>query len=102
MVNDEARIHLLARVARGAGEATNPRKASSILSLCAAAYGARPSEEATVPTGFDPHAVALFESIVEAAYLVARADGVVDEEERHAFERVVTAACGGTVSQRQI
>jgi tellurite resistance protein len=102
MPNDEARIHLLARIARGGLDPSSPRPASSILSLCAAAYGARPSEEATVPTGFDPHAVALFETIVEAAYLVARADGVVDAEERKTFEKVVTAACGGTVSPRQI
>jgi tellurite resistance protein len=100
MVNDEARIHLLARVAR-AGDVT-ASKPASILSLCAAAYGARPSDEATVPTGFDPHAVALFETIVEGAYLVAKADGEFDDAERRAFERVVVSACGGTVTPKQI
>ncbi len=100
MATDEARIHLLARVARG-GDAS-PEKPASILSLCAAAYGARPQDEATVPTGFDPHAVALFETIVEGAYLVATADGEFDDAERKAFERVVVSACGGVVTPKQI
>ncbi len=100
MANDEARIQLLARIARGP-DAT-PQKPTSILSLSAAAYGARPSDEATVPTGFDPHAVALFESIVEGAYLVAVADGHFDDAERKTFERVVVSACGGSVAPRQI
>ena len=52
----------------------------------------RPSDEATVPTGFDPVAVALFEAIVEGAFLVAFADGVFDDEERKTFERVVAPA----------
>jgi tellurite resistance protein len=100
MEPDEARIHLLARIARG-GDPTLPTP-TSILSLCAAAYGARPPDEATVPTGFDPHAVALFETIVEGAYLVATADGKFDDVERKAFERVVTSACGGAVTPKQI
>jgi tellurite resistance protein len=55
-----------------------------------------------VPTGFDPMAVALFEAIVEGAYVVANADGVFDAEERRVFERVVVEACGGTVAPKQI
>jgi tellurite resistance protein len=47
-------------------------------------------------------AIALFEAIVEAAYLVAAADGVVDDEERSTFERVVTAACGGAVAPKHV
>ena len=100
MENDEARIHLLARIARAGG--ATPAMPATILSLCAAAYGARPPDEATVPTGFDPHAVALFETIVEGAYLVAKADGEFDDTERKAFERVVVSACGGTVTPKQI
>jgi tellurite resistance protein len=100
MANDEARLQLLARVARGP-DAT-AQKPTSILALCAAAYGAKPSDEATVPTGFDPHAVALFESIVEGAYLVAVSDGHFDDAERKTFERVVTSACGGSVTPNQI
>jgi len=102
MRTDE-KISLLAKIAR-----TNVRESSerdltgSILSLAAASYGAQPDADATVPTGFDPVAVALFEAIVEAAYLVAAADGVVDAEERSTFERVVTAACGGTVAPKHV
>ena len=70
--------------------------------LAAASYGARPQDESTIPTGFDPFAAALFESIIEGAYLVATADGVFDDEERKTFERVVTASCGGSIPQNHI
>ena len=99
------RINLLAKVARAPrsprveGDASNDR---SILMLAAAAYGARPTDESTVPTGFDPFAAALFESIVEGAFLVATADGVFDDEERATFERIVAAACGGAVPQSHV
>jgi tellurite resistance protein len=99
------RINLLAKVARapispkGDFETSNDR---SILMLAAASYGARPQDESTIPTGFDPAAAALFESIIEGAYLVATADGVFDDEERRTFERVVTASCGGSVPQNHI
>jgi tellurite resistance protein len=98
------RISLLARVARTRSAATSAEgdPHTSILSLAAASYGARPEEETTVPTGFDPAAVALFEAIVEGAYLVASADGVFDDAERAAFEMVVSVACGGTVGQKQV
>jgi tellurite resistance protein len=104
MLNEE-KIQLLARVARaksGPALSGDPEVAISILSLAAASYGARPADEATIPTGFDPLAVALFEAIVEGAYLVASSDGVFDAEERKAFENVVTAACGGVVVAKQI
>jgi len=93
----EDKINLLARVA-SQNAADGGGQPVSILTLAAASYGARPSDEATVPTGFDPQACALFESIVEGAYLVASADGVIDEEERKTFEKVVTTACGGAVA----
>jgi tellurite resistance protein len=107
MPND-ARINLLARVARSAASgasssgATDSVRPLSILSLAATAYGSRPTEDATVPTGFDPMAVILFEAIVEGAFLVANADGVFDDEERRVFEMVVVAACGGAVASSQI
>ena len=102
-MQNEARINLLARLARSAPvAATIVPSTGSILSLAAASYGSRPSGDATVPTGFDPLAVALFEAIVEGAYVVANADGVFDAEERRTFERVVVAACGGTVAEKQI
>lgn len=99
------RINLLAKVARTPrsprveGHGSSDR---SILMLAAAAYGARPTDESTVPTGFDPFAAALFESIVEGAYLVATADGVFDDEERGTFERIVAASCGGAVPQSHV
>jgi tellurite resistance protein len=99
------KIQLLARVARaksGPAPSGDPDTVVSILGLAAASYGARPADEATVPTGFDPLAVALFEAIVEGAYLVASADGVFDAEERKTFESVVTTACGGVVVPKQI
>lgn len=101
---NEARIKLLARVARTAASSSAvPESApSSILSLAAAAYGSRPSEDATVPTGFDPLAVVLFEAIVEGAFVVANADGVFDDEEKRVFQQVVVAACGGAVGPQQI
>jgi tellurite resistance protein len=99
----EEKISLLARVAsRSAPAADGPAAPVSILSLAAASYGARPSDEATVPTGFDPQACALFEALVEGAYLVACADGVFDDEERKTFEKVVTTSCGGAVAPKAI
>lgn len=90
------------RIASPADDAPTGVKAS-ILAVAAGSYGARPrDEEVTVPTGFDPNAAALFEAIVEAAYLVATADGELDETEREAFGRVVAQACHGAVSEDQI
>ncbi|MFO0739723.1 MAG: tellurite resistance TerB family protein [Labilithrix sp.] len=98
------RINLLAKVARApvapSAEQASPDR--SILMLAAASYGARPQDESTIPTGFDPLAAALFESIIEGAYLVATADGVFDDEERKTFERVVTASCGGAIPPNHI
>jgi len=75
----------------------------SILSIAGAQYGSHSADEdVTRPTGFDPQAAALFEAVVESAYLVASADGVFDEKERAAFEHVVLSACGGSVSQAQL
>jgi tellurite resistance protein len=102
---NEDKIQLLARVARaksGPAPSGDPDTSVSILGLAAASYGTRPRDDATVPTGFDPLAVALFEAIVEGAYLVASADGVFDDEERKTFEKVVTTACGGVVVPKQI
>jgi tellurite resistance protein len=101
----DARINLLARVARAAplqDALIDSEKPTSILYLAAISYGSRPSEDATVPTGFDPLAVALFEAIVEAAYVVANADGVFDDDEKQTFERVVAGACGGAVASQAI
>ncbi len=102
-MSNDVRTSLLARVARATFAPTRaPDRPASILSLAAASYGARPSGDATVPTGFDPMAVALFEALIEGAYLVANADGVFDAEERRAFEHVVLEACGGTVPPHNV
>ena len=101
METDE-RINLLARVARSPGAAKGSTGPTSILTMAAASYGAKVTDDSTVPTGFDPNAARLFEAIVEGAYLVASADGVVDESERKAFERVVAAASGGVVTEAQV
>ena len=97
---------LLEKVARGLSEpwATGEKGIQgSILSVAASVYGSRPvTEETTIPTGFDPQAAALFEAIMEAAYLVSTADGVLDDSEREAFAQVVIEACGGAVDQEQL
>lgn len=106
MVHD-TRIDLITRVAAVPPavpcEDEEERSGStSVFQLAAACYGARPDDASTVPTGFDPAAIALFEGIVEAAYLVAAADGVFDRAEQQVFDRIVAAACGGCVSAHQI
>ncbi len=96
---------LLERVARGISRpgAPAPGASTSILAQAATSYGARPViEEATVPTGFDPSAAALFEAVVEAAFLVANSDGVFDDDERKAFESVVANACNNVVQISQL
>jgi len=76
---------------------------ASILSIAAASYGWKSAgDEVTQPTGFDPEAARLFEAIVEAAFLVASADGEFDAAEESAFRHVVVIACGGLVVERQV
>lgn len=94
---------LIERVARGIARPTTGGAASSILAQAATSYGARPIlDEATVPTGFDPAAAALFEAVVEAAFLVANSDGVFDDDERAAFQSVVANACGDVLQIAQL
>jgi tellurite resistance protein len=101
-----ADANLLEKVARGLSEPRIEEPGGtkcSILTVAAGSYGARPpADESTVPTGFDPRIAALFETIVEAAYLVATADGLFDEAEKRAFEKVVVTACGGAVGTDQL
>ncbi len=102
MALEEDNVPFLARLVRRVGAEGASGREVSILALSAASFGARQPPDTTPPTGFDPAAVALFEGLVECAFLVANADGVFDEEEREAFERLVVVACGGVVSPRQI
>ncbi|WP_437679275.1 tellurite resistance TerB family protein [Sorangium sp. So ce131] len=84
--------------------ADSPRaRVASILAQAARAYSARPPiEDITMPTGFDPAAVALFETIIEAAFLVANADGEFDAAERKRFQSIVVDACQNLVHEKQI
>lgn len=76
---------------------------TSILAQAASSYGARPVvDEATVPTGFDPAAAALFEATVEAAFLVANSDGEFDADEQAVFQSVVVNACNNLVQVTQL
>lgn len=94
---------LIERVARGIARPNTSGAGLSILAQAATSYGARPIvDEATVPTGFDPQAAALFEAVVEAAFLVANSDGVFDDDERAAFQSVVANACGDVVQLDQL
>jgi tellurite resistance protein len=56
----------------------------------------------TPPSGFDVEAGALFEAIVESAFLVANADGNFDAAERRAFTQVVLEASEHRVSPKQV
>jgi tellurite resistance protein len=76
--------------------------AGSILAASATSYGSDDVAEGPGRTDFDPVAAALFEALVESAFLVANADGEFDAAEREVFQHVVMAACGGTVAERQI
>ncbi len=96
---------LIERVAAKLGQPPTYAEAgdSSILTVAAASYGSRPlEEEITQPTGFDPQVAALFEAVVESAYLVAHADGEFDETEQAAFKQVVLIACRNRVEARQV
>lgn len=102
----EADTSLLGRVAHKLSEAPSYAESgvkASILTLAAASYGSRSQdEEVTQPTGFDPEAAALFEAVVEGAFLVAHADKHFDEAERSAFQHVVLSACRGRVLEGQV
>lgn len=102
-VADKSMLERVARgIARPAFDAPSG-VSGSILTQAAKSYSSRPVvDEATVPTGFDPAAAALFEAVVEAAFLVANSDGVFDEDERNAFESVVVHACNDVVLDTQL
>jgi tellurite resistance protein len=100
---DHSLLRKVASKLREAPSYSEKDMTSSILKLAASSYGFGPAgEEITVPTGFDPHAAALFEAMVESAYLVATADGEFDAAERSTFEHLVIAACEGSVAERQV
>jgi tellurite resistance protein len=102
-IHDDLLSRVVASIA-SAGEPTpSGRMQRSILSQSAASFARRPSgAESTIPTGFDPRAASLFEAVVEAAFLVANADGEFDPTERATFEQVVSQACHNTVQQGDV
>jgi tellurite resistance protein len=98
---------LLGKLARKLGEppayATGNKARESILALASQAYSSRPDgDEVTQATGFDPHIAAMFEAVVESAFLVANADHEFDDTERDAFKHVVVLGCGNRVSEAQV
>jgi tellurite resistance protein len=101
---DRSNPTLIERIARKLGEPSSFAEApSSILTLAGAKYGSTSlDDDPTQPTGFDPRAAALFEAIVESAYLVANADGEFDAREQETFKAVVLSACGGKVGENQL
>ncbi|HEY6728243.1 MAG TPA: hypothetical protein VI197_29740, partial [Polyangiaceae bacterium] len=102
----QADTSLLGRVANQLSQAPSYAESgvkASILTVAAASYGSRSQDdEVTQPTGFDPEAAALFEAVVEGAFLVAHADDDFDATERAAFQHVVLSACSGKVLERQV
>lgn len=103
-VPDESLLGKVAtQLSRPPSYALNGVATASILSVAASSYGWKSSgDEVTQPTGFDPEAARLFESVVEAAFLVANADGDFDAAEQSAFRHVVVTACSGLVVERQV
>lgn len=98
--SDTKQIDLLARVvnrltAPGQGDELTTE---SVLLAAAARYGSHPEDE----DSFDASAAALFEAVVESAFLVANADGDFDQREREAFAHLVTEACGRRVAEKQL
>ena len=94
---------LLERIAQGIARPASPGVKASILTSAGELYGTRPVlDDSTPPTGFDPAAAALFEALVEGAFLVANADGVFDDDERRAFEAVVLTATKKQVDPTQL
>jgi tellurite resistance protein len=94
---------VVASIASSVDPAASGQPQKSILNQAASAYARKPSgAESTIPTGFDPRAASLFEAVVEAAFLVANADGDFDDAERQIFERVVHEACQNTVQRGDV
>ena len=96
---------LLERVARTIAQPrpSSPEYAASLLARVASAYSAQPVIDDAEGLGdFDAGAAALFEAVVEAAFLIASCDGRFDDGERLAFESVVAEACDHTVPVQQL
>jgi len=83
-------IERVARVIARPGPNAPRNVTGSILAQAARLHGLRPiGDESTAPTGFDPAATALFQNTLEAAYLVAAADGPIDETEAALLRAII-------------
>jgi len=103
MAPDESLLNQVAATIGRAPQYAEGAEYPSILAASAVSYGSLPQDhDATQPTGFDPEAAALFEAVVESAFLVANADGTFDETEQRAFRHVVVTACAGRVAEKQV
>ncbi len=103
MAPDESLLNQIAATIGRAPRYAEGTDQPSILAASAVSYGSLPQDhDATQPTGFDPEAAALFEAVVESAFLVANADGEFDEIEQRAFRHVVVTACSGRVAEKQV
>jgi tellurite resistance protein len=93
-VPDQNTLDRVARAIAQPGVGAPSDAATTILAQ-AAAYGADPGvSTATAPSDF--------EATVEAAFLVANADGLFDDGERRAFQYVVLQACNHVVQDELI
>jgi len=102
MTPDQSLLRKLARKLGGPPAYAEGAQAS-ILTITAHAYASRPDgDEKTQPTGFDPNIAAMFESVIESAFIVANADHEFDDVERQAFKNVVVMACNNKVSEEQV
>jgi tellurite resistance protein len=100
---DESLINRVATKLSQPPSYAEPGTRGSVLTVAAASYGSKPTtDDTTQPTGFDPEAAALFEAVVESAYIVANADGEFDATERKTFQHVVITACEGFVGENQM
>jgi hypothetical protein len=100
---DDSTLNKVARSLSDAPKGPDSDARSMLLQLAVAySSGEQSLDGATQPTGFNPFAAALFEAVLESAFLVATADGEFDAVERAAFVKVVGDACAGKVSTAQV
>jgi tellurite resistance protein len=99
----ELLLRVKRRMAAPAESASAQLQSESVLLSTAACYGETATHVADAPlSGFEPDAAALFEAIVESAFLVANADGEFDSTERAVFASVVVEASQRRVRERQV
>jgi hypothetical protein len=97
---------LLERIARGiatAGSAAPTNVTTSLLAQAATSYGERSLDDhASTHPGFDPHAAVIYETIAEITFLVANAEGALEDDARAALQLVLFDAGHQRVSEDQL